>query len=65
MIPIKNPTNRKRGRPRSGNMVRSFSVMLPVDIHEWAMMHPEGFSVLVRRLLTQVYDEEVKKQKIL
>lgn len=50
---------RKPGRPKSGTQVGKFSVMLPPWLHEWAMRHPEGFSVLVRRLLLE---EHAKKQ---
>jgi hypothetical protein len=43
---------RKPGRPKRGHTVRKFTVMLPPDLHEWAMQQPEGISGLVRRLLT-------------
>jgi hypothetical protein len=48
---------RKAGRPKSGKTVEKFTVMLPCDLHEWGMHHPEGFSQLVRRLLR---DERAK-----
>lgn len=31
--------------------VRKATVMLPDDLREWAVYHPEGLSALVRRLL--------------
>ena len=42
---------RKPGRPKSGNKVRKVTVMLPPDLHDWAMQQPEGLSGLIRRLL--------------
>ena len=50
---------RKPGRPRTGNKVEKFTVMLPPCLHEWGMQHPEGLSGLVRRLL---HDERIKSQ---
>ena len=45
---------RKPGRPKTGKVTLPFTVMLPPALHEWAMRHPEGFSGLTRRLLTEV-----------
>ena len=44
---------RKQGRPKRGNLVKQFTIMLPPELHEWAMQHREGFSGLVRRLLAE------------
>jgi hypothetical protein len=49
--------SRKPGRPRSGNKVEKYTVMLPPWLHEWAMQHPEGLSGLTRRLLLQAHAE--------
>lgn len=48
---------RKPGRPKSGQKVAKYTVMLPPCLHEWAMQHTEGLSGLIRRLLR---DEHVK-----
>ena len=44
-----------RGRPvnAAGNPNTNFTVMLPPDLHEWAMQQPERFSRLVQRLLSE------------
>jgi hypothetical protein len=44
---------RKPGRPKTGNNVEKYTVMLPPWLHEWAMNHAEGLSGLVRRLLQE------------
>jgi len=44
---------RKAGRPRTGQKVRKVTVMLPPELHDWAMEHAEGLSGLVRRLLRE------------
>jgi hypothetical protein len=49
--------SRKPGRPKTGQKVGKFTVMLPPWLHEWAMHHPEGFSGLVRRLLLDAHAE--------
>jgi hypothetical protein len=51
MTQTSTPPVRKPGRPKSGNKVEKFTVMLPPWLHEWAMQHAEGLSGLVRRLL--------------
>ena len=45
--------HRKPGRPKTGQVTLPFTVMLPPALHEWAMCHPEGFSGLTRRLLSE------------
>jgi hypothetical protein len=49
--------HRKPGRPKTGNTVEKYTVMLPPALHEWAMNHKEGLSGLVRRLLAQEHDD--------
>jgi len=56
--PIQTP--RKPGRPARGTTVEKHTVMLPPDLHVWAMQHPEGLSALVRRLLRE---ERAKTQR--
>lgn len=43
--------SRPAGRPRRPVPMGKYSVILPPDLHEWAMQQPEGFSSLMRRLL--------------
>jgi hypothetical protein len=47
-------TARKKPGPRPKGYVRQ-QAFLPKDIAEWAKDHPEGYSGLVRRLLTEEY----------
>lgn len=47
------PPRRKPGRPKRGALMKKFTVVLPSALHDLAMDHPEGFSGLVRRLLTE------------
>lgn len=55
----KHTAKRKPGRPSTGRKVKKFTVVLPPELHEWAMQQHEGFSALTRRLLQ---DERTKCQ---
>ena len=52
---------RKPGRPKRGNTFGKYTVMLPPDLHEWAMQQPEGLSALTRRLLQQERDRAQRR----
>ena len=54
------PNRRPPGRPKRGNRVKKFTIMLPPEVHTWAMEQPEGVSALVRQLLQ---DEQARRTR--
>lgn len=55
---VEKTARRGPGRPATGRKVAKYTVALPPDLHEWAMQHPEGFSGLTRRLLSEQQRKE-------